>query len=766
MKKANHHLDRESNRKVKSFWTWVPPIFFWTVLVSFSLCMSLTTAFALESVLVDERLTEKAIGADMEYLEDPEDALKIEDVADKELNWQKSEKTSLAFGFTKSAYWFRFKIGYDQGMKEKILMELDYPLLDHVELYIPNPSGGYETKKLGDMQPFKDREIIHRYFVFSLSPSPGELTYYMHVRTESSLHFKAALWSQNAFIKQLNRTFPVLWGFYGMMLALAVYNFLIFLSIRDVGYLGLVLFIIFISLLQFALNGFAFQYIWPNWIWWANICVPVLLCLAMMTGLLAVRLLFGVWMTKSMRLRFVTYFCVISLAVCVLFTLVGPYSLSMRLAIYLAILTIIVMIIMMVMAFGFGERRATRLAYRASGGTVSAILGGGAYALMALGILPVNFLSTYGFQLGNVLMVFFLSFAFADRFTLMKDAMKTGTHIYDILKEFSTAYQKGNGAHKGDQTDDHLDNLEENFTAFIQKLKNTLKDVTEKTEILDDSSKHLTELSVKMISGIESVGTKSQGVSAAACGMDETMQRIVGAMSQTISHTGHVADSTENMAQAIVKIVQNANTANEITKKAVEQVGAASAKIEELGASAHEITKVTMLITEISDQTNLLALNATIEAARAGESGKGFAVVANEIKALSRQTAEATEQIKARIEANQETTNEAIAEIGRISEIIGKVNQIVTTIADAVENQSRTTRTITENIEQVSGGFSSVNDEVGQGSKMAEQISKDISSVHDAVEQMADISTSVVDKAESLATLSTYLKQLTAQFKL
>lgn len=69
---------------------------------------------------------------------------------------------------------------------------------------------------------------------------------------------------------------------------------------------------------------------------------------------------------------------------------------------------------------------------------------------------------------------------------------------------------------------------------------------------------------------------------------------------------------------------------------------------QELGLLRGEIDKVARVaqqIEAIAKQTNLLALNATIEAARAGDAGKGFAVVAGEVKALARQTSQATTEI-------------------------------------------------------------------------------------------------------------------------
>ncbi|MCD4754435.1 MAG: methyl-accepting chemotaxis protein [Deltaproteobacteria bacterium] len=312
---------------------------------------------------------------------------------------------------------------------------------------------------------------------------------------------------------------------------------------------------------------------------------------------------------------------------------------------------------------------------------------------------------------------------------------------------------------------DEIGELAKYFNTFMGNLQSMIKDIAQNAETLGTSSSNLSGLSKEMKAGANNVSDKSNTVASSAEEINSNMSSVAAAMEQASTNVGMVATSAEEMTSTINEIAQNTERTSTITGQAVSQAKSASDKVNELGKVAQEIGKVTETITEISEQTNLLALNATIEAARAGEAGRGFAVVANEIKALAKQTALATEEIKEKIQGIQDSTDGTVFEIKEISKVINEVDNTVSTIASAVEEQSATTKEIAGNVGQTSQGIQEVAENVAHASNAVAAIAKHSSDVNQSTKEMSRSSVQVDLSAEELSKLARQLGELVGKFK-
>jgi len=135
----------------------------------------------------------------------------------------------------------------------------------------------------------------------------------------------------------------------------------------------------------------------------------------------------------------------------------------------------------------------------------------------------------------------------------------------------------------------------------------------------------------------------------------------------------------QQLSPAATDSTTDNNTAIENMNLANSQMETTVAHINDLASNSREIELLLATIRKISDQTNLLALNATIEAARAGESGRGFAVVAGEVKELSNQTKQATEDIAEKSHAIQDSVDTVIASVELVSSSVSQASTALQT---------------------------------------------------------------------------------------
>ena len=375
------------------------------------------------AVELDEHTRHLPLGQAMHVFEDPHGEAVIEDVASAafENRFQPHHSAVFNAGYSRSVHWVRVDLHYRPQVAQdarRWLLEVAYPPLDSLQLYLPDGQGDYRlARDTGDTKPWASREIRQGNYLFEIElPANQPQRAYLRVQSEGSIQVPLSLWSQHAYLEAQPGRLYVLGMIYGVLLAMLVYNLFIYISIRDPSYLYYILYIAAFGLYQVSVNGAGVQFLWPDHPWWANAATPLLIGATGLFGCLFTRSFLRTaehsrWMNRLLQL-----IIVFSVAVMVLALTTG-YGLSLRLATALALLFTLAVFAAGILAWLRGMRVARYFIIAWS----ALLIGGQINTLMVLGHLPHNFLTMYASQLGAALEVVLLSMALADRINALKD---------------------------------------------------------------------------------------------------------------------------------------------------------------------------------------------------------------------------------------------------------------------------------------------------------------------------------------------------------
>jgi len=395
----------------------IPALLFRTllaVLAAFVLPLPVSASDAIElpsTEVVDN------LGAKTFYLRDPEGALTLADVVAPAVNarFTRNHGGHPSFGFTADWIWLRFTVRPAAGDTRPWTLEIAYPPLDTIEVYTPvrgSAETHYMMRTVGDLLPFKAREILAKDYLLALDLEPGvEQTIYLRVRSETAVTVPIRLFSKSGLESQRWDESFLLALFFGALLALALFNLLLYFTLRDPSYLYYVAFVALTATTYLCYNGLAYQYLWPESPAW-NQRAPFLFAhLTVAAGAMFARTFLETWNHGPRYDR--PAFAVILLGVAFAALTLGPlpYWMSARVFPFLAIGGCVCVIVNSIHAVRLGHRsaRVFLLAWAAL------IVGLVAFALRSLELVPGNFFTIYGIQVGSLVEALLLSQALADR---------------------------------------------------------------------------------------------------------------------------------------------------------------------------------------------------------------------------------------------------------------------------------------------------------------------------------------------------------------
>lgn len=164
-----------------------------------------------------------------------------------------------------TSYWVRFPIHLDTQSKKKWLLEFYDQSIDRLEMYIPNREGGYTILATGDERKFHERDFLHKNFEVSLDMfADTTVTCYFKVVSHDFADIRIAFRSVNRFVFYALNEYMLYGMFYGMIIIISLYNFLVYLAIREVKNVFYICYILSVALYAASLDGIGFQFLWPN----------------------------------------------------------------------------------------------------------------------------------------------------------------------------------------------------------------------------------------------------------------------------------------------------------------------------------------------------------------------------------------------------------------------------------------------------------------------------------------------------------------------
>ncbi|MFD0715252.1 methyl-accepting chemotaxis protein [Paenibacillus sp. GCM10027626] len=289
-----------------------------------------------------------------------------------------------------------------------------------------------------------------------------------------------------------------------------------------------------------------------------------------------------------------------------------------------------------------------------------------------------------------------------------------------------------------------LGELGHSFNSMIDKLRDILKETSNISRIVNDTSYSIFDKNNELRKVMEQVALSAGELATGANTISEDVSDMADSIRDIEDKVGAYALSTKEMnerSEQTLSLVDKGRQAVDSQsvgmQRNVEATQQVSDAIEDLARQAEGISAITRTISEIAEQTNLLSLNASIEAARAGDHGRGFAVVAQEVRKLAEEATASTKEVFnlvrsidqgvkqaiEHIQVNEEVVKHQAAMLQQSEQIFAEIVASVQFITDQIYQFSNESDAMLDSARKISGAIQNISAITQQSAAGTEQVS-------------------------------------------
>ncbi|HCQ13807.1 7TM-DISM domain-containing protein, partial [Flavobacterium sp.] len=211
--------------------------------------------------------TQKSLHKFTTIFDSDEKQLSIKEViADDKSKFVPLEDENHDLGFTSNNYWLHFSVKNDTDSDLKYYLESSRPIVDVANFYKVIDNKVVDYQKSGDNIPFKERSFKHRKTLFIVYLLPNETAdYYVNLKSDGEVINAPVILRTPMNLVEVTSFEQIVFGFfYGILIIASILYFFFFYAMKERVFLYYSLYVVFIGLLQFSLDGYFYQFVTPD----------------------------------------------------------------------------------------------------------------------------------------------------------------------------------------------------------------------------------------------------------------------------------------------------------------------------------------------------------------------------------------------------------------------------------------------------------------------------------------------------------------------
>lgn len=363
---------------------------------------------------------ETAIGLYTTYLKetagplDPVQAI----TAQRAGKFSPGRRAVLNFGIGSQPVWIHFTVDNPTPVPTHRRLAIENAWLDSVQVYIRQGGKTLSNYRVGDDQPFGQRSVNSRFFVFDPQFEPGLSDVFIRVETPDPMVVPIYLMdTEGARIREARQ--EISYGLlYGFLLALIAYNAILSASFRSSRYLFYSLYLTLFMTMNIAYTGHGFAWIWPGAVRWQQWSNPILMFLYGISGLLFANRFLDVETHFPRVRRVIIAYCLVFGGMFAMAALYADQRAALLVSFTFVFLFTLIMLLLGALSVHSGQKPARYFLLASIAGMSGAVL----TTLSTWGFIPFSSWTFRAVELGMMVDATLLALALSHQFRMLQAA--------------------------------------------------------------------------------------------------------------------------------------------------------------------------------------------------------------------------------------------------------------------------------------------------------------------------------------------------------